>query len=192
MARQHRSTGGGPSEPSPTEQEPGPDAEPESVARTICLRLLTIRARTRAELEDALQARDVPAAAARSVLDRLAAVGLIDDRAFADRFVESRHHERGLAGRAVARQLRDKGVADEVVAEAVQAVGPEQELATARRLVARKLRTMSRLEPQVQTRRLAGLLARKGYSPEIAFRVVREAVDTNASQIVDGDEAWLA
>ena len=54
-------------------------ADPESVARTICLRLLTIRARTRAELAEALAARDVPAMRPSAVLDRLAAVGLVDD-----------------------------------------------------------------------------------------------------------------
>ena len=50
------------------------------------------------------------------------------------------------------------------------------ERAAARALVDRKLRSMRGLDHQVATRRLAGLLARKGYSSGIAFSVVREAL----------------
>jgi regulatory protein len=46
----------------------------------------------------------------------------------------------------------------------------------ARRLVARKLRTMTRADPAAKTRRLAGMLARKGYPPGLSYRVVREAM----------------
>ncbi len=38
----------------------------------------------------------------------------------------------------------------------------------------RKLRSMSRLEPAVATRRLVGMLGRKGYPPGVAFAVVRD------------------
>ncbi|MGI8667613.1 MAG: regulatory protein RecX [Jatrophihabitans sp.] len=165
------------------------------MARTICLRLLTIRARTRAELAEALTARHVPEDAAHRVLDRLTAVRLIDDHAFAASFVESRHNDRGLARRELSRQLRAKGVEDSVAAEAVAEVDPERERDTARRLVQRKLRSMSRLEPHVQTRRLAGMLARKGYSPGMAFQIVREVIGESATRAYPSDSAdpaWLA
>jgi regulatory protein len=193
MARQRWQAGGSITEP-PAEAGgvSDLDADPDTAARTICLRLLTVRARTRAELAGTLHDRNVPKAAADRVLDRLAAVGLVDDRAFAARFVETRHHDRGLAARELARQLRDKGVDDEVVAEALAGVDREQELETARRLVQRKLRSMSSLEPQVQTRRLAGLLARKGYAPSTAFQVVREVLGAGSTELDDGDTGLLA
>ncbi|HTZ45850.1 MAG TPA: regulatory protein RecX [Jatrophihabitans sp.] len=165
--------------PAPAEQDAEPD--PESVARTICLRLLTVRSRTRAELREALSGRNVPDEAATRVLDRLAAVGLVDDLAFAANFVEAKRAERGLATRELARQLRGKGVDDEIVDAALSDLDAESEHATARRLAERRLRSMSGLEPRVQIRRLAGMLARKGYSPGMSFQVVREVVGATDS-----------
>jgi regulatory protein len=68
-------------------------------------------------------------------------------------------------------------VDEDVVKEAVEQLDPEQEVETARRLVARKLSATRNLEPAVRTRRLAGMLARKGYGPGLAFRVIREALE---------------
>jgi regulatory protein len=190
-ARHRGRTAGTRTEPSgPLQDEP--DADPESVARTICLRLLTARARTRVELAEALEGRGVPRAAAERVLDRLTAVGLVDDQAFAQQFVLARHQDRGLARRELCRQLRDKGVEDSVIAEAVSGLDPEQEIHTGRRLVERKLRSMERLDPAVRTRRLVGMLARKGYSPAMAFQIVRDVLDAEADETIEPESAWLA
>jgi regulatory protein len=162
------------------------------VARTICLRLLTVRARTRAELRDALGARGVPESASTKVLDRLADVGLVDDRAFAESYVLSRQRDRGLAVREISRQLRDKGVDETVITTAVEAATGEAEAEAARQLVLRKLRSMTRLTPEVKTRRLVAMLARKGYPPSMAFQVVRDAVGDWSEDTAPDDTAWLA
>jgi regulatory protein len=162
--------------------------DPEAVARAICLRLLTVAPRTRAQLAEALRRRNVPEAAAQAVLERFSDVGLIDDEAFAAAWVSSRHHGRGLARRALAAELRHRGVDDEIVREAVDGLDSEQELETARRLVERKLRTTRGLDPATRTRRVVGMLARKGYSPALAFRVAREALEhegESAEQLLD-------
>ena len=83
--------------------------DPESVARLICLRLLTAAPRTHAELAAALRRRGVPEDAAQAVLSRFAEVKLIDDATFARAWVESRHHGRGLAGRALRRRAAPQG-----------------------------------------------------------------------------------
>src|SRR3954471_23679171 len=107
--RPNDSEGGPP--PGDPEQHPG---DPDAVARAICLRLLTMRARSRAELADALAARDVPEDAATRVLDRFVEVGLIDEAALAASLAGAQHSERGLARRAVAMKLRQRGLADEL------------------------------------------------------------------------------
>jgi regulatory protein len=155
-----------------------PPGDPDSVARLICLRLLTSQPRTRAELAAALARRGVPEDAAGRVLERFAEVGLIDDEAFASAWVDSRHAGRGLGRRALSRELRQRGVDGRVAAEAVAALDPDTELATARALVRRRLPSTARLEPPVRVRRLTGLLARKGYPAAIALRVVREELAT--------------
>lgn len=141
--------------------------------------------KTRAQLAEALRKRDVPDEAAEAVLDRFSELGLINDEAFAEAWVDSRHHSRGLAKRALAAELRHRGVDSETVNEAVERLDPDQELETARRLVARKLSGTRHLDPQARTRRLAGMLARKGYPPGLAFRVIREALEQEGVEVED-------
>jgi regulatory protein len=111
-----------------------------------------------------------------SVLGRFSEVGLIDDAAFAQAWVDSRHAGRGLARRALAYELRRRGVEDDDLDAAVGQLSPETELATARGLVARRLPATRGLDGRTRVRRLVGMLARKGYSPALALRVVREAL----------------
>nr|WP_306303227.1 regulatory protein RecX [Actinomadura chibensis] len=123
-----------------------------------------------------MRRKSVPDDVADRVLDRLTAAGLIDDEAFAQAWVQSRHAGRGLAKRALAAELRRRGVADETVNDAVDALDPEQEEHTARALVDRKLRSTRGADPTKRMRRLVGMLARKGYSPALSYRLVKEAL----------------
>ena len=171
VAGRPRASGG--EAPGHPEDAPG---DPESVARAICLRLLTVQPRTRAELAAALAKRGVPDDAAGTVLSRFTEVGLIDDRAFAAAWVDSRHAGRGLSRRALASELRRRGVDGEIVGEAVAVVDAEAEERAARQLVVRRLPSTRRLDQPARVRRLAGMLARKGYPGGVALRVVREAL----------------
>lgn len=163
--------------PSSSRAEQGPPRSPEEQARAICLRLLTGTPRTRRQLADALRTRGILDEVAQEVLSRFEDVGLIDDAAFADAWVESRHHSRGLARRALARELRTKGVDSALIDEAVGQLDAEQEERTARELVERKLRATRGLDREKRLRRLAGMLARKGYPEGVALRVVRRALE---------------
>ncbi|WP_432009387.1 recombination regulator RecX [Streptomyces bacillaris] len=155
----------------------GEPQDPVEQARNICLRLLTGTPRTRKQLADALRKREIPDEAAEEVLARFEDVGLIDDAAFAGAWVESRHHGRGLARRALVRELRTKGVDSAVIDEAVGRLDTDQEEERARELVARKLRSTRGLDRDKRLRRLAGMLARKGYGEGMALRVVRQALE---------------
>lgn len=161
-------------------------ADPEGVGRTILLDTLTGQARTRKELADRLALRDVPDDVAGELLDRFTEVGLIDDASFAQQWVESRHRSRGLAPRALAQELRRKGVGDEETKAALEQIDERDQRTAARALVDKKLRSMRGLDRQVATRRLAGLLARKGYGAGLAFSVVREALAEHGGE--DGSE----
>ena len=81
----------------------------------------------------------------------------------------------GLARRALAQELRRKGIDDEIAREALDEIDPDDEAAAARELVRKKLRPMRGARRHATaTRRLVGMLARKGYPPGLAFAVVRE------------------
>jgi regulatory protein len=180
---------GGSSDPSRAGQELPPQ-DPAERARAICLRQLTGMPRTRKQLADALRKREIPDEVAEEVLSRFEDVGLIDDAAFAGAWVESRHHGRGLARRALARELRTKGVESAVIDEAVGQLDAEREEATARELVASKLRSTRGLERDRRLRRLVGMLARKGYGQGLALRVVRQALEEEGEDTEGLDEAF--
>ncbi|MEV0243814.1 recombination regulator RecX [Streptomyces sp. NPDC050674] len=181
---------GGALSSSRAEQE-APPGDPVERARAICLRLLTGTPRTRRQLADALRKRQIPDDAAEEVLSRFEEVGLINDSAFAEAWVESRHHGRGLARRALARELRTKGVDSTLIDEAVSQLDSEQEEATARELVARKLRSTRGLDRDKRLRRLAGMLARKGYPEGMSLRVVRQALEEEGEDTeFPGDEGF--
>src|SRR6476646_3950683 len=158
--------------------------DPEARARQICLRLLTAAPRTRAQLAQAMHRGGVPAEAAEAVLARF------DDAAFARAWVESRHHSRGLSKRSLSAELRRHGVQNEEIRTAVDALDPEQEVATARQLVERKLASTRGRPPETRVRQAAGLLARKGYPPGLAFRLIREAMQREGAELdeIDADQ----
>lgn len=150
-----------------------------------CLRLLTAAPRTRLQLEQALRRRGVPPQAAEAVLGRLTRAALIDDTTFARMWVESRHHGRGLARRALTAELRQRGVGEDDVRGAIAQLSPEQEEAAARRLVAARLAATRGRPLPTRVRRLMGLLARKGYPPGLAYRIVREALEQEGTDPAD-------
>ena len=160
----------------------GPPADPEAVARKILLDQLTGQARSRSELADRLAKKNVPDDVATRLLDRFEEVGLVDDDAFARAWVASRQPGKGLARRALAQELRRKGIDDEVAREALDEIDPADEEAAARVLVRKKLRTLARVDDTVATRRLVGLLARKGYPSGLSFAVVREELAADESR----------
>ena len=161
--------------------------DPESVARAICLRALTGAAKTRSQLADLLRRRGVPDEAAAAVLDRFGEVGLVDDAAFARAWVSSRQAGRGLARRALKAELRAKGVDGEDAEQALALVDDEDERTSARRLVERRLPSLRRVDRVTATRRLVGMLARKGYGGGLAGAVVREVLDETGFGTDPGD-----
>jgi regulatory protein len=152
------------------------EASREEQARNLCLRLLTVRARTRAELEGQLTKRGYPDDVTALVLDRLTQVGLVDDADFAEQWVQSRRVNAGKGKRALAAELRTKGVDNEVIAATLAGIDAGAERQRAEQLVRDKLRR-EKLggddDPKVM-RRLVGMLARRGYSQTMAFDVVKD------------------
>jgi regulatory protein len=140
----------------------------------LCLRLLTARARTRAELEGQLAKRGYPDDIAANVLDRLTNVGLVDDADFAEQWVRSRRVNAGKGKRALAAELRNKGVDNDVITEALAGIDAGAERTRAEQLVRDKLRRekLSGDDDARVARRLVGMLARRGYNQTMAFDVV--------------------
>ncbi|MET3952308.1 regulatory protein [Arthrobacter sp. UYEF36] len=168
---------------------PDPDADPAAVARAIVLRQLTNSPKSRLQLARKLAERNVPDDVAEAVLDRFEEVKLIDDADFAEMWVRSRSQSRKLAKGALRRELTEKGIDTDTASLALEQLSDEDEEAAARELVQRKLRGVTGFEDRAErdktTRRLASMLARKGYQPAQAFRIVGDVLD----EAVTGSDA---
>lgn len=145
-------------------------------AHTLCLRLLTARSRTRAELAEQLAKRGYPEDITEEVLQRLIAVGLIDDAQYAEQWIHSRHTRTGKSIRALAAELRNKGIDDDTITTATSAIDTNAERQRAEQLVEQKLRREKLADPDDTKimRRLIGMLARRGYSHTMAASIVSE------------------
>jgi len=172
-------------------QEPGGHPEddkgdPEAVAKAVCLRLLALSARPRAGLATALRQRGIPDDVADRVLDRFVEVGLIDDAAYAEAFVAAKHRERALGVSALRMELRRKGVADQTVDAAVSVLDQDAERERAKALISRRVDAAMGHGPVAARRRLVALLARRGYSAELACQVVDAALAEYGEEQNDG------
>lgn len=158
------------------QEKTAPRQDPYEAAREIALRQLTAADRSCHELHTRLLDRGVEDAVARAVIDRFVEVGLLDDAQFAQQWVNSRHNGRGLSRRVLERELATKGIEPELAEQALSGVDPDSERHTAEGLVTRKAGGTRQLDHQVRVRRLVGMLARKGYPPDVAYEVVREVL----------------
>ncbi|WP_195167932.1 recombination regulator RecX [Mycobacteroides abscessus] len=146
-------------------------------AWSYCLRLLTSRARTRAELTERLARRGYPDDVSERIMDRLATAGLVNDADFATQWVRSRHTYSGKGKRALAAELRTKGVSAENAAAALAQIDGEAERSRAAELVTKKLRSENLDDGGIKAaRRLVAMLARRGYGQSMAYDVVKNAL----------------
>jgi regulatory protein len=156
--------------PPPSISEPSRD----ELARALCLRLLTARARTRAELAGQLAKRGYPDDISARVLDRLTDVGLVDDAGFAEQWVHSRRANAGKGKRALAAELHTKGVDNDVITSVLGGINPAAERGRAEQLVRARLRqeNLSDADDARVSRRLVAMLARRGFGQTMAYEVV--------------------
>ncbi|WP_344250956.1 regulatory protein RecX [Isoptericola hypogeus] len=150
--------------------------EAGELARESVLRTLTAAPKSRVELAQSLARKGYPEAVVGPLLDRFDEVGLVDDAAYADMLVRTRHAERGLSRRAIAVELRRRGIDDDTAADALEQVDGDDEREAALALARKHVARTSGLDRDVRVRRAVGSLGRKGYAPGVAFGAVRDAL----------------
>jgi regulatory protein len=106
----------------------------------------------------------------------------VNDERYAESFTRSKLEYNKLGKNAIKRELIMKGVDAETAAEAVADIDSETEREQAMELVLKQLPKTVNLEKQKRVNRILGMLARKGYPSDIAFSVIREAID---AEIID-------
>ena len=158
--------------------------EAEARARAAyeaALDMLTDRDMTSSGLKTGLMRKGYLQPVAEAVAQRLMENRLIDDKRFAERFVELRQD--GQVGRyALKRRLRAKGVDEETASEALESLDDDAQLEAATELARRLARRYENLDAYAARGKLSQALARRGYS----WDIVREAVE-KAGLDADGD-----
>lgn len=160
----------------PVMEEKNKEIEAADAAKQVLLRRLSHAPRTRKELAKDLKNKDISDEVANVALDRFEEVGLINDQALASNYVSSQHERKGLGKNALRQQLRAKGVSDDVALEAISQISDDQEFQAAFALACKKIRSLQRDDAKTQLRKIVGVLARKGYSSNLAFRVAKEVI----------------
>ncbi len=156
--------------------------EASEQARETALRILTAAPKSRGELERSLARKGYPEQVVSGLVDRFDEVGLVDDSAYAELIVRTRHAERGLARRAIAAELRRRGIEDDVASDALEQIEPDDERAAAAELARKHVARTRGQDREKRVRRAVAALARKGHSPSVAFAAVRGAL------AVEGDD----
>lgn len=166
------------------------ETDPYTRAKTIVYNQLAYSAKTRGQLRKKLQAEGFDAELIESLLDKFEAAKLIDDAEYAQSFVAQKSRTKKLSRAALRRELAERGVRGEEAENALAQRTDEQEREDAAELVRKKLRPgmdfSDRAEKDKVTRRLLGMLARRGYSSSVSMSVIREELAAYGA----ADELW--
>jgi regulatory protein len=149
-------------------------------AISTALNLIAYRSRAAGELKTRLRERDYPPEAIDDAIARMRELGYLDDRDFADRWVESRQTHRPRSVRMLTRELQQKGVAREVIEDTLEDADID-EFGDALALAEHKVASLSGLDEPTRDRRLSGFLARRGYS----YDIIRRVMDALGSEAAD-------
>jgi len=155
----------------------------ESEIMSVVMRRLNAAPRSRGELTKYLLAKDFDPTLIEKVLDRVSSMGYIDDVAFAQEWVRSRHRSRGLASSVLKRELMNKDVDIEVIEGALEQLTSAETSERAYELAAKKYRSLMSVDPAVAVRRIASLLQRKGYPPATCFQIAKETVGADLENV---------
>lgn len=166
------------------------EADPYTRAKTIVYNQLAYSAKTRGQLRKKLQSEGFEAEIIEPLLDKFEAAKLIDDAEYAQTFVAQKSRTKKLSRAALRRELAERGVRGEEAENAMAQRTDEQEREDAAELVRKKLRPgmdlSDRAEKDRVTRRLLGMLARRGYSSSVSMSVIREELAAYGME----DELW--
>lgn len=145
---------------------------------------LAARARSKREIEQKLLQAGYRPCTVEMVIYKLERENLLDDADFARQWVESRSTHK-LGRNRIAQELRRKGISQEEAEEALSAIDDEDQLSGA---IALAEKAAARIKPGEDPRkaasRIAGMLARRGYSWDVAKEAIQHAF---SDKIVNSD-----
>ena len=158
-------------------------------AKEAALRYLGNQDRTVHQVRRKLDERGFEQSVIEATLADLGRTRLLDDRAFARRWIESRMEDRPAGGLRFEQDLLSRGVASEVIAEVLaefdDTVGSEE---AALRVLRRHRWRYGGLGEEKARRKMWGLLSRRGFDADTSQRVVERMLNETAGDSVETAE----
>jgi regulatory protein len=172
----------------------------DTVARAVdhAVHFISYRPRSMQEVRRNLTEKGVEARVIEAALERLRALGYVDDAAFARFWLENRESFKPLSPAALRQELQQKGVARDVIDEVLTEVDAEDAAYRAALTQVRRIRTKDQREFK---RKMGAFLQRRGFSFAVARMVIGRLIEELETQTPhyfevrgeedfrDGDEA---
>lgn len=143
----------------------------------LAVRALSRKERSAAELATWLEERGVEPADVEAVMDRLTAIGELDDERFARLFADDKRTLAGWGSERVREALLARGVAPDHIEAALAGDSEEVQIGRAGDLLVRRGRPLG---TEAEKTSALGYLTRRGYSYEIAHEAIRNRADNAA------------
>jgi regulatory protein len=159
--------------------------EQRRLAMTTAAAMLARRPRSEREIRRRLAQRKVEAGVINETIERLRAVRLIDDAAFAQSWTESRDRTSPRGRRLLVQELRTAGVDAAVATEAVADVDDAD---AAYRLASSRMRSLAALDREAFRSRLGGFLQRRGFGWDVVRRTVEQCWGEIGGENADAGE----
>ena len=138
------------------------------------LKFLGYRARSEAELQAKLARSGFPPKIVAPTLEKLRALKLVDDQAFARNFTRSRIDNRGYGPLRLERELKQKGVAQALIRRVLdEAFGKREGKEQAQELLAKRFRGKD-LGDAKNLRRAISFLQRRGYRDAVIAEILHQ------------------
>ena len=144
--------------------------------------------KTRKQLHDKMRDRNCPDDIIESTLDKLEEMKYLSDAQYAKNFVMSKQTFKNVGERRISQDLRQKGIPQDIIDRVFEENTEDDERERAKELLSKRLRSTRNVERQKRINRLVGYLSRNGYNGSIAFAVVKEALDAESDEELDGFE----
>lgn len=149
---------------------------------SYALHLLSARQRSRQDVEGRLLKKGYDPDVVIQILERLVELELLDDGKFAEQWAATRHKGKGLSRSAIKRELNTHGISQELIETSLESISDEAELKAAYEIAQARVSRLRGLSQDVQIRRLVSLLARRGYSGGVAFKVAKDVTNSDIQE----------
>ena len=142
------------------------------------MKYLALKDRTVSEMQTYLDGKDFGEADVDATVERLIELRLLDDRRYAQRYVETRLNAKPVSRRHLYEQLKSHGIEEQYIREAMEQTDEDDERENALSVARKFARQFKDLEPDKRRMRVMSRLQARGYGYDTA----RNALETALSE----------